>query len=192
MRRAAEALEQDATHLTAISRRLAGDPAFLEIVEGGSGGVRPGASSLLLGSALPKESGWGVVLLDRKGSAVAWAGEPGDLRPPPRLAREGSRSRFAVTQGTLAHESPVGRSPETSAWASRRDAPLSDRHRPARRSRGALPGRFPDGASDSIRASTVPGRLVALSWNRRRRTSSNGTSAGPVPGLGRSWGRWRR
>lgn len=158
---AARALERDAASLASVSRRLARDPALLEIVEGGSGGVRPGRLFSLLGSALPTEAGWGVVLLDRTGGAVAWAGEPGDL-PTPSTPRAGSFSvTFRVTRGSLAHESPVGRSPET-------------------RGRLVVTRRFPTGivrpdvleshflaAVPTVRrlrvqASTVPGRLLAL------------------------------
>ena len=161
-RRAAEVLEQDATRLAATSRRLARDPALLEIVEGGSGGVRPGRLFSLLGSALPKENGWGVVLLDRTGGAVAWAGEPGDL-PALSAPRAGSFSAsFRVTQWTLAHESPVGRSPET------RGRLVVTRRFPTGIVRpDVLEGHFLAGLPTvrriRVRTSTVPGRLVALS-----------------------------
>ncbi|MBK8597685.1 MAG: hypothetical protein IPN83_19310 [Holophagales bacterium] len=159
--RAARILERDAARLAASSRRLAADPALLEIVEGGSGGVRPGRLFALLGSALPKESGWGVVLLDRSGGAVAWAGEPGDL-PAPAAGRKGSFAvTFRVTQGTLSHESSIGRALES-------------------RGRVVVTRRFPTGIvrpdllearpragiptlrQVRVRASNVPGRLLAL------------------------------
>jgi len=111
--RVAAILEGDASRLAATSRRLARDPALVEIVDGGSGGVRPGRLFSLLGAALPRERGWGVVLLDRNRAAVAWAGEPGDL-PSPSGPRAGPfAATFRVTQLTLAHETAVGRSPET-------------------------------------------------------------------------------
>ena len=184
MRRAAEALEQDAARLAATSRRLARDPALLEIVEGGSGGVRPGRLFSLLGSALPKENGWGVVLLDRTGGAVAWAGEPGDL-PAPSTPRAGSFSAmFHVTQWTLAHESPVGGSPET------RGRLVLTRHFPTGIVRpdvleGALPGRFPDGAPDTSprfgRAGPPRRPLLGAGGAGRRR---GGRTQGRCPALG--------
>lgn len=159
--RAAAILERDAARLAATSKRLAADPALLEVVEGGSGGVRPGRLFALLGSALPKESGWGVILLDRTGGAVAWAGEPGDL-PVTSAGRKGSFAvTFRVTQGTLSHESSIGRALET-------------------RGRVVVTRRFPTGIvrpdllearpwsgiptlrQVRVRASTVPGRLLAL------------------------------
>lgn len=161
-RQAAAALEKDAEHLSATSRRLVRDPALLEIIEGGSGGIRPGRLFSLLGSALPKESGWGVVLLDRTGAAVAWAGEPGDL-PAPLAPRAGSFSAtFRVTQWSLAHESPVGRSPET------RGHLVVTRRLPTGIVRpDVLEGHFLSGIPTvrrvRVRASAVPGRLVALS-----------------------------
>lgn len=111
--RARRALERDARRLARVAERLASDPALAEIVEGGTAGVRPGGLYRLLGASLPKGSGWGVVLLDRSGEAVAWAGEPGDL-PDPASPRAGPfAASFRVTEGTLAHESRLGRSPET-------------------------------------------------------------------------------
>lgn len=111
--RAAGAVRRDAARLEAIARRLAGSRALLEIVEGGSGDVRPGALFSLLGAALPEEAGWGALLLDRGGEAVAWAGEPGDLpeRNAPRAGPFGVA--FRVTEATLAHETVVGRTAET-------------------------------------------------------------------------------
>ena len=111
--RAARAIEADAAALEAVSERLAADPALVEILEGGSAGVRPARLFALLGEALPAERGWGAVLLDRTGDAVAWAGEPGDL-PRAGVPRAGRLAvTFRVTRLTLAHETPVGRSPET-------------------------------------------------------------------------------
>jgi len=111
--RARRALERDARRLAGVAERLASDPALVEIVEGGTAGVRPGGLYRLLGASLPKGPGWGAVLLDRSGDAVAWAGEPGDL-PDAAAPRAGPfAASFRVTEGTLAHESRLGRSPET-------------------------------------------------------------------------------
>ena len=111
--RARAALEEDAARLSATARRLAADPALVEILEGGSAGVRPERLFALLEGALPREAGWGAVLLDRNGEAVAWAGDPGDL-PAAGTPRAGAFSVvFRVTQLTLSHEAPIGRSPET-------------------------------------------------------------------------------
>ncbi|MBP7678702.1 MAG: hypothetical protein KBB14_20530, partial [Thermoanaerobaculia bacterium] len=111
--RARRTLERDARRLADVAARLASDRALVEIVEGGTAGVRPGGLYRLLGSSLPKGPGWGVVLLDRSGDAVAWAGEPGDL-PDAASPRAGPfAASFRVTEGTLAHESRLGRSPET-------------------------------------------------------------------------------
>ncbi len=111
--RARRALERDAQRLAEVSAKLSSDPALVEIVEGGTAGVRPGGLYRLLGASLPKGPRWGVVLLDRSGEAVAWAGEPGDL-PDRASPRAGPfAASFRVTEGTLAHESRLGRSPET-------------------------------------------------------------------------------
>ncbi|HMM34140.1 MAG TPA: hypothetical protein PKA62_05320, partial [Thermoanaerobaculia bacterium] len=111
--RARRALERDARRLAGVAEKLASDPALAEIVEGGTAGVRPGGLYRLLGASLPKGPGWGAVLLDRSGDAVAWAGEPGDL-PDAAAPRAGPfAASFRVTEGTLSHESRLGRSPET-------------------------------------------------------------------------------
>jgi signal transduction histidine kinase len=159
--RAAAALERDAGRLAATSRRLAGEAALVEIVEGGSGGVRPGRLFALLAAALPREGGWGAVLLDRNREPVAWAGEPGDL-PPLDAPRSGHlAAAFRVTQLTLSHESPVGRSPET------RGHLVVTRRFPT----GVVRPDLLDAASWSfgatsrrlrVRAATAPGRLLAV------------------------------
>ena len=162
-RRAAEALEQDAARLSATSRRLAGDPALLEIVEGGSGGVRPGRLFSLLGSALPKESGWGVVLLDRTGGC---RGVGGGARRPPGSLRAARGELLGHVPRHAGDPGPrVSRRPQSGdAGASRRDAPLS---RPASSgptfSRRHFLAGVPTVRRIRVRASTVPGRLVALS-----------------------------
>ena len=158
---AAEAIQRDAERLAATARKLSGDPAFVEIVEGGSAGVRPGRLFSLLGAALPKERGWGAVLLDRNGDAVAWAGEPGDI-PPITSPRAGPfAAAFRVTQLTLAHESPVGRSPET------RGLLFVTRRFPTGIVRPDLIEML--GLADGptirrlrVRAATAPGRLLAV------------------------------
>lgn len=160
--RAAAVLEADANRLAAISNRLAGNPALVEIVEGGSGGVRPGRLFSILGSALPKEAGWGAVLLDRTGTAVAWAGEPGDLPAPTTPRAESFAVEFRVTQGTLAHEAPIGRSPEA------RGRLVVTRLFPTGILRpDVLETHFLSGAPTvrriRVNASTRPGRLLALS-----------------------------
>lgn len=156
------ALEKDARRLAAIAEGLAANPALVEIVEGGTAGVRPGGLYRLLASALPTDRGWGVVLLDRTGEAVAWAGEPGDV-PDASAPRAGRfAASFRVTEATLAHETPIGRSPETRGLL-------------------AVTRRFPtgivrpdllDAGSGSIgptlrrlriRAARSPGRLLAVS-----------------------------
>lgn len=160
-RRAAAILREDAARLAETSSRLAGDPALLEIVEGGSGGVRPARLFALLGSALPKEDGWGVVLLDRTGGAVAWAGEPGDV-PAVSVRHAGSFSvTFRVTQGTLSHESSVGRARET------RGRVVVTRRFPTGIVRPDLLETrprtgFPTLRQVRVQASAVPGRLLAL------------------------------
>ena len=159
--RAARAVEDDAATLSAVSGRLAGDPALVEILEGGSAGIRPGRLFAILGAALPESRGWGAVLLDRNGEAVAWAGEPGDL-PTAGAPRAGRFAvTFRVTQLTLAHEAPVGRSPESRGLlvVTRRlptgivRPDLIEAHGLAA---GATSRRL------RIRASTAPRRLVAL------------------------------
>ncbi len=159
--RAAATLERDAARLAATSSRLARDPALLEIVEGGSGGVRPGRLFALLGSALPKESGWGVVLLDRTGGAVAWAGEPGDL-PAAAAVRKGSFAvTFRVTQGTLSHESSIGRALETRGRVVVTRRFPTGIVRPDVLEARSLAG-IPTLRHVRVRASTAPDRLLAL------------------------------
>ncbi len=159
--RAAEALERDAARLAAASKRLAEDAALVEIVDGGSGGVRPGRLFSLLAAALPRERGWGAVLLDRNREAVAWAGEPGDL-PHLSAPRVGPfAAAFRVTQLTLAHESTVGRSPET------RGHLVVTRRFPTGIVRPDLLDSIPPSFGSTarrlrIRSSTAPGRLVAI------------------------------
>lgn len=160
--RAASALEKDALGLAATAKRLAGNPDLVEIVEGGSGGVRPGRLFSLLGSALPKEPGWGVVLLDRTGAAVAWAGEPGDL-PAPTAERVGRFAvAFRVTQGTLSHETPVGRSPEAQGRLVVTRRFPTGIVRPDVLETDLLSG-GPTVRRVRVRASTRSGRLLALS-----------------------------
>jgi len=159
--RAAGAIERDAAALADTSGRLAGDPALVEILEGGSGEVRPGGLFATLGAALPKARGWGAVLLDRNGEAVAWAGEPGDL-PSIHAPRAGSFAvAFRVTQLTLAHETPVGRSPETRGLLVVTRRVPTGIVRPDVLEAYGLAG----GATSRrlrIRASSAPRRLVAL------------------------------
>jgi len=159
--RAAAILEGDASRLAATSRRLARDPELVEIVDGGSGGVRPGRLFSLLGAALPRERGWGVVLLDRNRDAVAWAGEPGDL-PSPSEPRAGPfTATFRVTQLTLAHETAVGRSPETRGSLVVTRRLQTGIVRPdALEARSALLGAT--ARRVRVRSATAPGRLLAI------------------------------
>lgn len=159
--RASRAIEKDAARLAATSERLGGDAALLEIVEGGSGGVRPGRLFGLLGAALPTEAGWGAVLLDRNGDAVAWAGEPGDL-PPLSAPRAGPfAAAFRVTQLTLAHETPIGRSPETGGHLVVTRRIPTGIVRPDVLDLHPLPG-GPTARRLRVRAAATPGRLVAV------------------------------
>lgn len=159
--RASAALEKDAARLAVTATRLAGDAALVEIVEGGSGEVRPGRLFALLSGALPREPGWGAVLLDRNREAVAWAGEPGDL-PSLGAPRSGSFSAaFRVTQLSLSYEALVGRSPEA------RGHLVVTRRFPTGIVRpDLLDGTAPAFGSTTrrlrIRAATAPGRLVAV------------------------------
>ena len=159
--RAKEAITEDAGRLAETAKRLARSPAVLEIVEGGSGGVRPGVLFGLLGDALPKEPGWGAVLLDRTGAAVAWAGEPGDVPEPggPRAGPFGAA--FRVTRLTLAHETVVGRSRETRGLlVVTRRLPTGIVRPDLLETRGSLLG--PTVRRVRLRASDRPGRLVAV------------------------------
>lgn len=165
--RAAGVLENDARRLGAVAARLKRDPALLEIVEGGGAGVRPGRLFELLEKAVPGGRGWGVLLVDRSGEAVAWAGDPGDL-PGPSAQRVGPfTSSFSVTEVTLSHESAVGRSPET------RGRLVVSRRFPTGIVRpdlfDAYP--FPGGPTARrlrIREARAPGRLLAVGLEPER------------------------
>ncbi|MDX9733758.1 MAG: ATP-binding protein [Thermoanaerobaculia bacterium] len=160
--RARRALESDARRLADVAGKLASDAALTEIVEGGTAGIRPGGVYRLLGAALPEGPGWGIVLLDRSGEAVAWAGEPGDL-PDGAAPRAGPfAATFRVTEGTLSHESRLGRSPETQGYL------IVTRRFPTGIVRPDLldANRGPDGATQRrvrVRAARSPDRLFAVS-----------------------------
>lgn len=159
--RASAAIRRDADRLAGMAARLARSPGLLEIVEGGSGDVRPGALFSLLGGALPREPGWGALLLDRNGEAVAWAGEPGDLpgKDAPRAGPFGAA--FRVTELTLVHETVVGRTAETRGLlVVTRRLPTGVVRPDLLEARGGLLGAT--SRRVRIRASSVPGRLLAV------------------------------
>jgi len=159
--RAARALERDAARLEAAARTLAADPVLVEILEGGSAGIRPGRLHGLLEDALPRERGWGALLLDRTGEAVAWAGEPGDL-PAPSAPRAGAfAAAFRVTEFTLAHETGLGRSPETRGrLVVTRRFPTGILRPDVLDTHPGLSG--PTARRLRIRAASRPGRLLAV------------------------------
>src|SRR5512143_1965906 len=72
---ATEQLERDAGRMREVAERLQRSRAFSDVVDGGVADARPARLFALLADALPSGNGWGVVFHDRRGQAVAWAGE---------------------------------------------------------------------------------------------------------------------
>lgn len=161
------AIDRDARTLRAVAEALRRSTELSEIVEGGGAAVGPGQLFDILSQALPAGEGWGAVLFDRTGRAVAWGGEAGDLERERTANAPGFGVSFHVTRFTLAYRLP---------WftgAERRGVLAVSRRYPTGLLRPDLVeflglGGGPLRARLRARASTAPGRLIALGveWPR--------------------------
>ncbi len=162
LRRAAtERLERDAGRMREVAERLQRSRAFADVVDGGMADARPARLFALLADALPSGNGWGVVFHDRRGEAVAWAGEAADLPLAPEERGERFASDFSVTRFTLAFVSRrvTGQDLRGALVVSRR-YPTGILRPDLIAALGLRGG--PTVRRLRVRASNVPGRLVRL------------------------------